>query len=83
MNQGATVRKRWTGLATSVAIVASILAVNNVIGAKADRITPFSHARRLASHFRAPLVAFHGGHLLQLGRGDAFERLGELLRSIV
>jgi pimeloyl-ACP methyl ester carboxylesterase len=54
-----------------------------VIGAKADRITPFSHARRLASHFRAPLVAFHGGHLLQLGRGDAFERLGELLRSIV
>src|SRR4051794_13861898 len=36
MNQGATVRKRWTGLATSVAIVASILAVNNAIGAKAD-----------------------------------------------
>jgi pimeloyl-ACP methyl ester carboxylesterase len=54
-----------------------------VIGAKADRITPFSHARRLASHFRAPLVAFHGGHLLQLGRGEAFERLGELLGSIV
>jgi pimeloyl-ACP methyl ester carboxylesterase len=54
-----------------------------VIGARADRITRFSHARRLASHFRSPLVAFHGGHLLQLGRGEAFERLGELLRSIV
>jgi hypothetical protein len=30
------VRKRWTGLATSVAIVASLLAVNGAIGAKAD-----------------------------------------------
>jgi pimeloyl-ACP methyl ester carboxylesterase len=53
-----------------------------VIGAKADRITPFSHARRLASHFRAPLVAWHGGHLWQLGRDQAFERIGELLRAI-
>jgi len=53
-----------------------------VIGARADRITPLSHARRLASHFRAPLAAWHGGHLWQLGRGQAFERLGELLRSL-
>jgi hypothetical protein len=53
-----------------------------VIGARADRITPFSHARRLAAHFRAPLVAWHGGHLWQLGRGRAFERLGELLRAV-
>jgi hypothetical protein len=53
-----------------------------VIGAKADRITGFSHARRLAAHFRAPLCAWHGGHLWQLGRGRAFERLGELLRAL-
>jgi len=53
-----------------------------VIGARADRIVQFSHARRLASHFRAPLVSWHGGHLWQLGRGQAFERLGQLLRTL-
>jgi hypothetical protein len=31
-NQGATVRKRWTGLATSVAMVASLLALHGTIG---------------------------------------------------
>jgi hypothetical protein len=35
-NQGATVRKRWTGLATTVLLMASVLAVNSVIDAKAD-----------------------------------------------
>ena len=50
-----------------------------VIGAKADRITPLSHARRLALHFQAPLATFPGSHLLQLGRGEAFQRVGELL----
>src|SRR6266508_3883306 len=34
--QGATVRKRWTGLATTVAMMASLLALNGTIGAKAD-----------------------------------------------
>jgi pimeloyl-ACP methyl ester carboxylesterase len=53
-----------------------------VIGAKADRITPLSHARRLANHFKAPLATFGGGHLLQLGRGVALERVGELLRGL-
>jgi hypothetical protein len=53
-----------------------------VIGAKADRITGFLHARRLAAHFHAPLAAFHGGHLWQLGRGEAFERIAELLRAL-
>ena len=53
-----------------------------VIGAKADRITHFSHARRLAAHFHAPLGAWHGGHLWQLGRGQAFERVAELLRAL-
>jgi pimeloyl-ACP methyl ester carboxylesterase len=53
-----------------------------VIGAKADRITPLSHARRLANHFKAPLATFGGGHLLQLGRGVAMQRVGELLRGL-
>ncbi len=48
-----------------------------VIAAEADRITPVAHARRLASHFRAPLVTWQGGHLLQVGRRDAFKRLAE------
>jgi pimeloyl-ACP methyl ester carboxylesterase len=52
-----------------------------VLGGKADRITPLSHARRLAHHFRAPLAAWHGGHLLQLGRNEAYDRLAEFLRT--
>jgi pimeloyl-ACP methyl ester carboxylesterase len=43
-----------------------------VIGAEADRITPIAHAEGLARHLGAPLHRLHGGHLLQLGRGDAF-----------
>jgi hypothetical protein len=34
--QGATVRKRWTGLATTITLLTSLLALNGVIGAKAD-----------------------------------------------
>lgn len=50
-----------------------------VIAAKADRVTPAAHARRLAVHLRAPLQSFYGGHLLQLGRAEAFERVIELM----
>jgi pimeloyl-ACP methyl ester carboxylesterase len=50
-----------------------------VIAAKADRVTPVAHARRLSVHLRAPLLAFYGGHLLQLGRAEAFERVFELI----
>ncbi len=53
-----------------------------VIGAKADRITPVEHARRLAHHFSAPLDTWHGGHLLQAGRSDAFRRVGRFLRQL-
>ncbi len=52
-----------------------------VIAAKADRVTPAAHARRLAVHLRAPLQSFYGGHLLQLGRGEAFERVFELIAA--
>lgn len=50
-----------------------------VVAAKADRVTPAAHARRLSVHLRAPLHSFYGGHLLQLGRGEAFERIFELI----
>lgn len=53
-----------------------------VIGARADRITPVSHARRLANHFGAPLFTWQGGHLLQFGRGEAFGKIAELFASL-
>ncbi len=53
-----------------------------VVAAKADRITPVAHARKLAGHFGAPLVSWHGGHLLQLGRNAAFRRVETLLREL-
>lgn len=53
-----------------------------VVGAKADQITPLRHARRLAAHFRAPLVTFPGGHVFQLGRAAAFDAVAELLTRV-
>jgi pimeloyl-ACP methyl ester carboxylesterase len=53
-----------------------------VIGAHADRITPISHAQRMAEHYGAPLETFHGGHLLQFGRGDAFRAIGRMLERL-
>jgi pimeloyl-ACP methyl ester carboxylesterase len=59
----------------------SLVAPNRclVISAKADRVTPVAHARRLSVHLRAPLQSFYGGHLLQLGRAEAFERIIDLM----
>lgn len=53
-----------------------------VVAGKADRITPVAHARKLAAHFGAQLVAWHGGHLLQLGRNAAFRRVETWLREL-
>ena len=53
-----------------------------VVAAKADRITPVGHARKLAAHFGSPLVSWHGGHLLQLGRNAAFRRVETLIREL-
>lgn len=50
-----------------------------VIAAEQDRITPLSHARRLAEHFGSELVTIPGGHLLQLGRREGFRALRRLL----
>ena len=50
-----------------------------VLGSERDRITPITHAEKLAAHFGAPLVRMPGGHLVQVGRGEGFR---ELLRML-
>jgi pimeloyl-ACP methyl ester carboxylesterase len=50
-----------------------------VIAAEHDRITPTSHARRIAGHFGCELVTIPGGHLVQLGRSEAFRGLAAML----
>ena len=54
-----------------------------VVAGDADRITPMSHAERLARHFDARIVPFTGGHLLQFGRRTAFRELGRWMRGAV
>lgn len=50
-----------------------------VVAAENDCITPAAHARRLASHFDCELMTIAGGHLVQLGRGDAYRAFGRML----
>lgn len=52
-----------------------------VIGGEGDRITPLSHAEKIAAHFSAELVTFPGGHLLQFGRSAGFRAVGAMLRA--
>ena len=52
-----------------------------VVGAENDRITPIAHARRLAAHLGSELITMPGGHLLQLGRADAFRALAQRLEN--
>ena len=52
-----------------------------VVAAESDRITPPTHAERLARHFGAETIRFTGGHLLQFGRGDAFRAIGRWLEG--
>ncbi len=53
-----------------------------VLAGQADRITPIAHAERIARHFKARVVRFPGGHLLQLGRAGAFRELGRWLQGL-
>jgi pimeloyl-ACP methyl ester carboxylesterase len=46
-----------------------------IMSAEGDRIAPPEHATRLAKHFGAEELRFQGGHLMQLGRGDAFRTM--------
>ncbi len=54
-----------------------------VVAGRADAITPLDHALMLANHFEAPLETFAGGHLMQVGRTRAFQRIGRLLDEAV
>jgi pimeloyl-ACP methyl ester carboxylesterase len=42
-----------------------------VIAGRGDRITPPEHAEALAKHWGTDVLWFDGGHLAQVGRGDA------------
>jgi pimeloyl-ACP methyl ester carboxylesterase len=46
-----------------------------VMSSEGDRIVPPEHATRLAKHFGTEEMRFPGGHLMQLGRGDALRAL--------
>jgi len=51
-----------------------------VVAGAGDRITPLSHAEKLATHFGSEMFTFAGGHLLQFGRADGFRAIGRMLR---
>jgi len=53
-----------------------------ILAGEADRITPASHAERLAAHFGAPVRVFPGGHLLQFGRAEGFREVARMLRDL-
>ena len=50
-----------------------------IVGAENDRITPVAHAARLARHFECEMLTIAGGHLVQIGRAEAFRALGTML----
>jgi hypothetical protein len=55
-----------------------------IIAGRADRITPPDQAERLWLHWeRPPIHWFPGGHLAQVGRGDAFRAMGRWLRGLL
>lgn len=53
-----------------------------IAAAEGDTITPPEHAERLAQHFDAPLTMFPGGHILQIGRRQAFRDIARLLGGL-
>jgi pimeloyl-ACP methyl ester carboxylesterase len=53
-----------------------------VIAGKGDRITPPEHARELAAHWGSEILWFDGGHLAQLGRGDALRTVRRALGGL-
>jgi hypothetical protein len=52
-----------------------------VLAGRADRVTGIEHSRMLAKHFGTELHTFAGGHLLQVGRAAAFERVMHMLHD--
>ncbi len=55
-----------------------------IIAGRGDRITPPDQAERLWKHWEQPGIHwFPGGHLAQVGRGDAFRAMGRWLRGLL
>lgn len=50
-----------------------------VVAAEHDQITPVAHAGRIATHFTCELLTIAGGHLVQIGRKEAFRALAAML----
>jgi len=53
-----------------------------VIAGKGDRITPPDQAETLAAHWGVEPIWFDGGHLTQLGRGDALRAVRRQLGAL-
>lgn len=53
-----------------------------VVAGKGDRITPPDQAEALAAHWGVPIQWFDGGHLAQLGRGDALRAVRRQLAGL-
>lgn len=53
-----------------------------VVAGRGDRITPPDHARELAAHWGVDIEWFDGGHLAQLGRGDAIRNVRRKLGAL-
>jgi pimeloyl-ACP methyl ester carboxylesterase len=50
-----------------------------VVAGRGDRITPPDHAEELARHWDREILWFDGGHLAQVGRGDAMRTVRQSL----
>jgi pimeloyl-ACP methyl ester carboxylesterase len=53
-----------------------------VIAGRGDRITPPEHAEELARHWGVEVAWFPGGHLAQVGRGEALRAVRRRLGSL-
>ncbi len=54
----------------------------SVIAGRGDRITPPEQAEALAAHWDVPIAWFDGGHLAQVGRGDALRDVRRKLGAL-
>ena len=53
-----------------------------MIAGRGDRITPPDHAEALAAHWGVDVLWFDGGHLAQVGRGDALRAVRRQLGAL-
>lgn len=53
-----------------------------VIAGRGDRITPPDQAEALAAHWDVPILWFDGGHLAQVGRGEALRAVRRQLAGL-